>query len=328
MSAAENTNTPEAVPNSSDVKAAAERLVWGSDWPHPGASMFRYLLLASALIWASSALAQQSADFKFCAGNTGTVEERIAACDREIKSGKLGTADLAATYFNRGIEWHAKHDYEQAIADYTEAIRLNPKYASAFYNRGNSWRARRDNDRAIADYTEAIRLNPKYAAAYNNRGNGWHDKRDYDRAIADYTEAIRLNAGYASAYYNRGNSWSEKRDYERAIADYNEAIRLNPGHINAHGGLAWLLATSAAPGVRNARRAVELAQKAVELSNSKDADKLDTLAAALAAAGNFKEAVRRQEQALAFPEFERTHGKGASRRLELYRQGKPYIEAR
>lgn len=290
--------------------------------------MFRWVLFAAGLAWASGALAQRSADFKLCAGDTGTVEERIAACDRAIKSDKLTPADLAVTYFNRGVEWHAKHDYDQAIADYTEAIRLNPKYASAFYNRGNSWRSRRDNDRAIADYTDAIRLNPKYAAAYNNRGNGWHDKRDYDRAIADYTEAIRLNAGYASAYYNRGNSWSEKRDYERAMADYNEATRLNPKHVNSHGALAWLLATSTASGVKNPKRALELALKAVELSRREDGDKLDTLAAAYAANGNFKEAVRVQEEALAFPEFEKTQGKAARRRLELYHQGRPYTESR
>jgi hypothetical protein len=71
-----------------------------------------------------------------------------------------------------------------------------------------------------------------------------------------------------------------------------------------------------------------LARKASELTSFEDADKLDTLAAALAAVGDFAEAVRRQEEALAFPEFDKTHGKGARRRLELYRQGKPFTASR
>lgn len=358
--------------------------------------MFRWMLLAAGLAWASSAPAQPSVDFKLCAGDTGTADERIAACNRAIKSGRLSDADLASTYYNRGIEWRGKREYDRAIADYTQALRLNPKHASAYINRGIAWRDKREYDQAIADYTEAIRLDPKYASAYNNRGNAWSDKRDFDRAIADYTEAIKLNPDYASAYYNRGIAWRDKRDFDRAIADYNEAIRLNPKdgsyynsrgiawrekrdydqaladynqaiqlnpklasaynnranvwsdkrnydraitdydeairldprHVSAHGNLAWLLATSPTPGIRNPKRALDLAQKAAELTSFEDGDKLDTLAAALAATGNFKEAVRRQEEALAFPDFERVQGKAARSRLELYRQGKPYTQPR
>lgn len=53
--------------------------------------------------------------------------------------------------------------------------------------------AANDADRAIADYTAAIRLDPKYANAYFNRGNGYNSKNDTARAIADYTEVIRLD---------------------------------------------------------------------------------------------------------------------------------------
>ena len=49
-----------------------------------------------------------------------------------------------------------------------------------------------DDDEAIADYSESSRLNPKDADAYNNRGNAWSNKGDYDKAITDYNEAIRL----------------------------------------------------------------------------------------------------------------------------------------
>ena len=67
-----------------------------------------------------------------------------------------------------------------------------------------------ENDRAIADYNEAIRLDPKYAAAYNNRGNAYRDKGDTDRAIADFNEAIRLDPKLAHAYNNRGNAYVTK----------------------------------------------------------------------------------------------------------------------
>ncbi len=61
-----------------------------------------------------------------------------------------------------GLAYDAKNNHDRAIADFNEAIRLNPKYTFAFNNRGNAYDAKNDHDRAIADYTEAIRLDPKY----------------------------------------------------------------------------------------------------------------------------------------------------------------------
>ena len=60
--------------------------------------------------------------------------------------------------------------YDKAIADYTEAIRLNPSLAKAYRNRGIAFAWKRENDKAIADYTEAIRLAPKDAFAFADRG--------------------------------------------------------------------------------------------------------------------------------------------------------------
>ncbi len=103
--------------------------------------------------------------------------------------------------------WRDKKDYDKAIADLDEAIRLDPGDALAFGNRGIAWWAKKDYDQAIADYTEAIRLDPGRALAFNNCGIAWRDKKDYDKAIADYNEAIRLDPGDALAYYNRGASF-------------------------------------------------------------------------------------------------------------------------
>ncbi|MDR1318695.1 MAG: tetratricopeptide repeat protein [Treponema sp.] len=87
---------------------------------------------------------------------------------------------------------------------------------------------------AIADYTQAIRLNPEYAKAYNNRGATYRRKGDIDRAIADYTRAIGLDpdnaapAELAKTYYNRGVAYYSKGDYRRALTEWEQALRINP----------------------------------------------------------------------------------------------------
>jgi tetratricopeptide (TPR) repeat protein len=99
---------------------------------------------------------------------------------------------------------------------------------------------KRDYDKAIADYSEVIRLDAGYAEAYHNRGTAWARKREYDKAIADYNEAIRLDAGYAEAYYNRGLTWYYKKDYGRARADWEKALQIDPGHVGARDNLEFL----------------------------------------------------------------------------------------
>jgi lipoprotein NlpI len=177
-----------------------------------------------------SSLPAASADD--CTNSSGDVA--IAACSDRISSGKFKGHSQAANYYNRGIEYNNKGDTARAIADYNQAISLDPKLASAYNNRGNIYQRKGDYDRAIADYNQTISLDPKFTNAYNNRGNIYYYKGDYDRAIADYNQAISLNPKLASAYDNRGSAFNDKSDYERAIADYNQAISLDPKFATAY----------------------------------------------------------------------------------------------
>ncbi len=75
----------------------------------------------------------------------------------------------------RAMIWQwEKHELDIALADYNEAIRLDPNEASVYNSRGVAWRAKQEYDKAIADYSEAIRLDPTYALAYCNRGFAWN----------------------------------------------------------------------------------------------------------------------------------------------------------
>ena len=153
-------------------------------------------------------------------------DQSFAACTKIIDDTASAAADRAAALISRGRAWHdVKHDYDHAIADYSQAISLDPDNSVAFYDRGVDWRAKGNDTSAIADYDEAIRLNPKYEYAYVNRGLAWHSKGNDDRAIADYDQAARLDPKDADAYYYRGDAWYAKGDHDRAIANYTETIQ-------------------------------------------------------------------------------------------------------
>src|SRR5208337_651232 len=104
----------------------------------------------------------------------------------------------------------------------------------AYYNRGNAWTYKKEYDKAIADFNEAIRIDPKYACAYHNRGNAWGNKKDYEKAIADYSEAMRIDPKCAYAYNGRGNAWRANKDYDKALSDYNEGIGIDPKYARPH----------------------------------------------------------------------------------------------
>jgi tetratricopeptide (TPR) repeat protein len=136
-------------------------------------------------------------------------------------------------FSNRGVVRAAMGDLEGAIADYDVALRLDPHYAYAFNNRGIARRAMGDLEGAIADYDEAIRLNHLYAYAFSNRGNARRAMGDLEGAIADHDEALRLNSRFARGFYSRGNARRDMGDLEGAIADYTEALALNPRNTEA-----------------------------------------------------------------------------------------------
>jgi tetratricopeptide (TPR) repeat protein len=191
--------------------------------------------------------------------------------------------------------------------------------------RGNAWTYKQEYDRAIADYNQAIRLDPNYALAYNNRGNVWNEKKEYDRAIADCNQAIRLDPNYTFAYGNRGNAWNGKQEYDRAIADFNQAIRLDPNDSFAYESLAWLQSTCPDARFRDGRKAVENANRAYQLGDGKDAAHFGMLAVAYAENGDFEKAKEWAAKAneLLTKEKEKQGDRSRSR---LYEQGKPYLQ--
>jgi len=182
--------------------------------------------------------------------------------------------DLSNALENRGILYHNQGKYKEAIDDFSAAINIKPN-AVFYYRRGYAYAYLFDTENAIKDYTAAIKNKPDYTLAYLERGFTYNNSGEYDKAIADFTQMAELAPNDARCYYYRGlarakkweqtlcaekdealkaiqdytlaiekapeyfDAWQERaiskrliKDYEGSLPDFDEAIRLNPQHAD------------------------------------------------------------------------------------------------
>ena len=159
------------------------------------------------------------------------METNISKYDEAIKNYTKAiklSPDNNWAYINRGLVYGKKNEWTNAITDFNDALKINPVCGYAYTCRGAVYYGNSELDKSVADFNQAIKLNPRDAGAFNGRANAYYGKDWLDKAIADYNETIKLNPNAADAYQGRGNAYYDKSVLDKAIADYNEAIKLNP----------------------------------------------------------------------------------------------------
>ena len=144
-----------------------------------------------------------------------------------------------SAYWARGWVYEQKREWDQMLADYTVALRINPTEAILITGIGFYYYRATPNDyeRAISSFTDAIRINPNRLNAYMARADCYRMLRDYDKAILDCDSAIRINSNWNQIYIvygTRGVAYHQKGDNVKALSDLNESIRLNPNYAWAH----------------------------------------------------------------------------------------------
>lgn len=157
--------------------------------------------------------------------------------------------------------------------------------------------------------------------------SGWVRTRDVvpvDQAADYFTSVIKTDPKRGWAYNLRGMARQEQGEFDAALKDYSTAVRLTPRDASAHNNRAWLLATCPDDIQRDSAQALNAAKTACKLSNYKQPIFLDTLAAAYAAAGDFKSAAKWQAQAMKQMPHDEDFQREARERLEMYSAGSGY----
>jgi len=201
-------------------------------------------------------------------------------------------------YHRRGLIRSMQGDDAGAVEDFTAAIKLDSKNLPAYNDRGDAFRRLGKFDEAIKDFDNLVSRRVRHPGVFVNRGLVWIERGVPDRALADFNAALSLDSRFAPAWEAAGTAREALGDYRNAVANYKKAVRYDERFARAHNNLAWLYATCPDKKRRSGRRAVEHATKACKLTGFQDAGFVDTLAAALAERGKFKDAVERARQAL------------------------------
>jgi len=156
----------------------------------------------------------------------------------------LLASQLLIKYPNSGVLYNLlgglnarNGNFDEAINNYIQALKIRPDYAEAYYNMGNAWKDKCALAEAIDNYKKAITIRPDYAAAYNNMGVTLTMLGDLEAALVCYEKSLRIAPNYTEAHYNMGNALREQENFKKAIASYKHTIKLSPEHALARNNM-------------------------------------------------------------------------------------------
>ena len=266
-----------------------------------------------------------NADFSIAYYNRGTVLWSLGKFDEALADFDIVIEQ--APHFADGLARHGcvqayRGDFDEALRDCEAALAIDPDCDVALSGRGTVRQAREDYLGAIEDFDAALAVQPDRWDVYRDRGLAKFHSGDLTGAVADADRTLQAAPNDFIALNNRAAALIALGEHRRALDDLNKAIQLAPQFANPYKHLAWIQATSPELILRDGKRAVANATKALELVDWKQTAWFEVLAAAHAAAGEFDEAIRWQRKFLA--DDESKDNAHAAQTLALCEAGEGY----
>jgi tetratricopeptide (TPR) repeat protein len=263
----------------------------------------------------------------------GKFDEAIKEIDRALQI----DPKMAQAYTLRA-RLHTSHEnLDAALADLGEALKINANDVGTILFRAELHLFRDDTKSAREDIEEALRQRPGLVLGILMRSRVNAAEKKFEDAIQDMELLVQndpLNKLLGELIDNDKNNWRALRsrgdarlaigEHAEAVEDYNQALAINPDDSGVLNNLAWVLATSPIDEVRDADRSLELATKACELTEYKQAHILSTLASSYAEKGDFESAIKWSSKAVELGEGDVKEQ--LEKELESYRAAKPWRE--
>jgi len=167
----------------------------------------------------------------------GKPEDAVAEFTEAIRQ----DPNSAEAHSNLGNALQGLGRLEEAAAQYLEALRLKPNLAGTHYSFGNALQGLGRFEEAAAQYREALSQEPNSAEAHGNLGVALTVMGGLEEAVTHLKEAVRLRPDYAMAHNNLGNALQRMGRFQEAVTHHKEALRLKPDFAEAYNGLGHAL---------------------------------------------------------------------------------------
>jgi len=261
-------------------------------------------------------------------------------------------------YQSRGEIYRDLDEFDQAVSQFNKVLELQPGVPRTLVQRAEAYLRGGYPDKALADVDVVLEKEQGLVAAHRLRAEILAStdrmqeaiaqmqlvvkavpddlglkmqlalyyligKQPY-RAIDVYGKMLAEDEDNFLALRSRGDTYLNMGKHGLAVADFQAALALEPEDTQLLNNLAWVRATSPEAAVRDGKQAVELAQRACELTEFKQSHILSTLAAAHAESGDFTAAIKWSQQAVEMNDPE--HGEQLAKELASYQEGKPWRE--
>jgi Flp pilus assembly protein TadD len=231
----------------------------------------------------------------------GAYRETIGASPhRSERAALIGGLTVAAVVAALSIATDARNrDYHSYEGIWLDTIQKQPANARARTNYATALLLRRDYAAAEPHLRAAVAAKPEFAEAQADLGVALCARGAIDEGISHLERAIAIQPDYAAAHRDLGEAYAARGDFGAAANAFTRAVSLRPDDVPLLNRLGWILATAREDGVRNGAEAVRLAERAARLSERRDVESLDTVAAAYAETGRFDDATAAGAEALA-----------------------------
>jgi Flp pilus assembly protein TadD len=231
-------------------------------------------------------------------------------------------------YGNIGFLLQKQGHPEEAAGYFQQALRLHPDYFEALNDLGTMSADAGRYDEAIEYFQRANRIQPNFFDTLKNLGSALAATGRFEEAIQCYRQAIQISPNHPETLVYLGMTLGQAGRNPEAVDAYRAALKLNPDLPDALNNLALILATSSRDDLRNGPEAVQLANRACQLTQYRQPQFIETLAAAYAEAGRFQDAqaIMAKLAQLATQAGQTALAQRYQRILERYRASQPLRE--
>jgi protein O-mannosyl-transferase len=234
----------------------------------------------------------------------------------------------ASAHLNYGFALLNLGKPEEAATRFQTALKEGAPLAMAHFGYGRALLGTGKLHESMAEFREALRHDPSYAEAMFYLGLALVEEGDTEQGVKEMRRAAELAPRVPDVHMQLGRVYAGQGKAREAVAEYKEALQLNANYPEALNNYAWLLATHPDAEIRNGHLAVDLGERACELTKYQVPQMVGTLAAAYAEAGRFDDAIKTGERARDLAAAQRQEGlaKKNSELIALYKAHKPYRE--